>query len=125
MAIVEGCQLKVEEIEPRTRLFVGNVPKCKSNQDLEKTFYLMTSALKLVISFPSHDSLTGNRGFCFLEYTTHGAAVAAKERLMSMKIFGTDLVVEFAKEDKKAIRSKVYFQPPTFYYDVPEILRSM
>lgn len=92
------------QVKHKTRLFVGNVPKCKTHTDLEKTFYLMTSGLKNVISFPSHNPTSnnelGNRGFCFLDYTTYGAAICAKERLMSMKIFGTDLFIDWAKFEK-------------------------
>lgn len=89
----------VTVIEPRTRVFVGNLPKCKTTDNIQKSFHVMTSGLRSVMTFPNKPS--GNRGFCFLNFTTHGAAVAAIERLNCIKFFGTQLSVEFATDQVK------------------------
>lgn len=99
--IGHGEELIVRQVCPRKRLFIGNIPKSKSLQDLEKSFHVLTSSLLKVITFPADTEEHRNRGFCFLEYATHGAAVTARRRLAGMKIFGCDLLVDWAEKDRE------------------------
>ncbi|KAI1305389.1 APOBEC1 complementation factor [Halotydeus destructor] len=98
LEIEPGHFLIAKQITPKTRLFIGNLPKCKRFEDLEKSFGVLTHGLNQVISFSAERRGQNNRGFCFLEYNTHESAVAARKRLTSMKIFGCDLQVDWAWE---------------------------
>ena len=81
MEIAPGKALKVNVSVSNTRLFVGNIPKSKSKEDIAKEFERLSSGLVEVIIYasPDHDDddRRQNRGFCFLEYESHKAASLA------------------------------------------------
>ena len=77
--------LAVKPSVANTRLFVGNIPKSKSKDDITDEFARYGAGLTEVIIYASNekDGKKGNRGFCFLEYESHKAASRAKRRLSS------------------------------------------
>ena len=95
---IEGKALKVKVSFPNTRLFIGNIPKSKSKEDIGNTFGYITAGLVEVIIYSSPDDRKMNRGFCFLEYESHMAASLAKRRLGTgrMKVWKCDIIVDWA-----------------------------
>ena len=95
---IEGKALKVNVSFPNTRLFIGNIPKSKSKEDIGNTFGYITAGLVEVIIYSSPDDRKMNRGFCFLEYESHMAASLAKRRLGTgrMKVWKCDIIVDWA-----------------------------
>ena len=95
---IEGKALKVNVSFPNTRLFIGNIPKSKSKENIGNTFGYITAGLVEVIIYSSPDDRKMNRGFCFLEYESHMAASLAKRRLGTgrMKVWKCDIIVDWA-----------------------------
>jgi len=96
--ISEGKALKVNVSEPKTRLFLGNIPKLKGKDEIEEEFTKLTAGLREVIIYSSPDDKKKNRGFCFLEYESHKAASLAKRRLETgrIKVWSCDIIVDWA-----------------------------
>jgi heterogeneous nuclear ribonucleoprotein R len=98
LEIVSGKTLKVNVSVPNTRLFVGNIPKSKSKEDIINEFDKLSAGLVEVIIYSSPDDKKKNRGFCFLEYESHKAASLAKRRLGTgrIKVWSCDIIVDWA-----------------------------
>uniref|UniRef100_T1IVI9 RRM domain-containing protein n=1 Tax=Strigamia maritima TaxID=126957 RepID=T1IVI9_STRMM len=96
--IKKGKTLKVNISVPNLRLFVGNIPKSKSKEEIFEEFSKLAAGLTEVIIYSSPDDKKKNRGFCFLEYESHKAASLAKRRLGTgrVKVWGCDIIVDWA-----------------------------
>lgn len=97
--IRKAKHLKVNISVANLRLFVGNIPKSKSKDEIEEEFRKITDGLIDVIIYSSpDDTKKKNRGFAFLEYETHKAASLAKRRLSTgrIKVWGCDIIVDWA-----------------------------
>ncbi|KAL7638381.1 UNVERIFIED_CONTAM: hypothetical protein RMT77_010951 [Armadillidium vulgare] len=116
--IRDNATLKVNISIPNLRLFVGNIPKSKSQEEILEEFSKRTGnipknrerhelyeeftkhapGLAEVIIYSSPDDKKKNRGFCFLEYESHKAASLAKRRLSSgrLKVWGCEIIVDWA-----------------------------
>jgi RNA recognition motif-containing protein len=97
--IKPGKRLKVNISVANLRLFVGNIPKSKSKEEIEEEFRKLTENLTDVIIYSSPDDpKKKNRGFAFLEYSTHKDASVAKRRIGNgrTRVFGCDIIVDWA-----------------------------
>lgn len=96
--IKNGVQLKVNLSVPNLRLFVGNIPKSKSKEEILSEFAKLTPGLQEVIVYSSPDDRKRNRGFCFLEYDSHKSASLAKRKLSTgrTKVWNCDILVDWA-----------------------------
>jgi len=96
--ISDGKTLKINVSEPKTRLFIGNIPKSKGKDEIEEELKKVTAGLREVIIYSSPDDKKKNRGFCFLEYESHKAASLAKRRLETgrIKVWSCDIIVDWA-----------------------------
>jgi len=94
-----GKQLKVNVSIANVRLFVGNIPKNKSRDEIKEEFGKRTDGLVEVIVYGSADNpKQKNRGFAFLEYETHKQASNAKRKLQAghPKFWQCDVIVDWA-----------------------------
>lgn len=113
--IRKGKHLKCNISVANLRLFVGNIPKSKTKDEIFEEFKKITGneGLQDVIIYSSPDDpKKKNRGFAFLEYDTHKSASLAKRRLSSMriKVWGCDIIVDWAdpiEEPDEETMSKV------------------
>ncbi|GFS43962.1 heterogeneous nuclear ribonucleoprotein Q [Trichonephila inaurata madagascariensis] len=110
--IKSGKNLKVNVSVPNLRLFVGNIPKSKSKEEIFEEFGKLSVGLTEVIIYSSPDDKRKNRGFCFLEYESHKAASLAKRKLGTgrTKVWGCDIIVDWAdpqEEPDQETMSKV------------------
>ena len=98
LEIASGKELIVNISVAITRLFVGNIPKSKTKDDIAKEFNKLSSGLVEVIIYSSLDDKKKNRGFCFLEYESHKSARQAKRLLGTghMKVWSCDIIVDWA-----------------------------
>jgi len=69
-----------------------------------------------------------NRGFTFLDFDCHKTAAAAKKRLATCRVFGCDIIVDWAdplEEPDEETMSKVlaFIQHLTFNPHVPAVCR--
>lgn len=90
--IKPGKMIRVNVSTPNLRLFVGNIPKSRSRDEIREEFGKLTSGLVEVIVYNSPNENKKNRGFCFLEYESHKAASLAKRHLgkSRMKVWNCD-----------------------------------
>lgn len=110
--IKPGKCLKINISVPNLRLFVGNIPKSKSKEEIYEEFSKLSAGLAEVIIYSSPDDKKKNRGFCFLEYDSHKSASLAKRRLGTgrIKVWGCDIIVDWAdpqEEPDEQTMSKV------------------
>ncbi|XP_055955199.1 heterogeneous nuclear ribonucleoprotein R isoform X3 [Patella vulgata] len=97
--IRKGKTLKVNVSIANLRLFVGNIPKNKTREEIKEEFTRRTDGLQDVIVYGSADNpKLKNRGFAFLEYDSHKAASTAKRKIGSgrVKVWGCDIIVDWA-----------------------------
>lgn len=98
-----GKKLRCNVSIANTRLFVGNIPKSKSKEDILEEFQnnAELEGLQDVIVYPSAEDpdRRKNRGFAFLEFTDHKNASTAKRRLSNGRLrpWNCDLVVDWAE----------------------------
>ncbi|XP_038076565.1 heterogeneous nuclear ribonucleoprotein Q-like isoform X1 [Patiria miniata] len=95
--IKENWQINCNISIPKSRLFVGSVPKNKSKQEIKEEFEKATTGLLDVIIYHGEDK-TKNRGFAFLEYDSHRSANTARRQLMSgkVRVWNTMVTVDWA-----------------------------
>jgi len=94
--IAPGQFLKVNIQINNSRLFVGNIPKEKSKEELQDTFGPMVKHLTDVIIYTTPGSKQANRGFCFLDFENHKAASDAKRKLLTVPVWSRELMVSWA-----------------------------
>lgn len=97
--ISPGKKLKVNISIANVRLFVGNIPKNKTKDEIKEEFGKRTDGLKDVIVYSSADNQKlKNRGFAFLEYDNHKQASNAKRKLQAghPKFWQCDIIVDWA-----------------------------
>lgn len=101
--IKNGVHLKVNLSVPNLRLFVGNIPKSKSKDEIFAEFSKLTPGLQGVIVYSSPDDRKRNRGFCFLDYDSHKSASLAKRKLSTgrTKVWNCDLLTDWADSQEE------------------------
>lgn len=83
------------------RLFVGNLPKAKTERELTEEVNRITRGLARIITYKDLEQPTMHRGFCFLDYETGQAAAEAKQLLARYKMFGCKTVVDWADPESE------------------------
>ncbi|XP_013416723.1 heterogeneous nuclear ribonucleoprotein Q [Lingula anatina] len=111
--IKPGKKIKVNISVPNVRLFIGNIPKNKSKEDIMEEFGKIAEGLVDCIVYGNPDDpKKKNRGFAFLEFDSHKSASTAKRRLSSgrVKAWNGDFAVDWAdpqEEPDQETMSKV------------------
>lgn len=115
-----GKKLQAKITRPKKRLFVGNLPKSRSQEELQHHFNAFLPGFKQAVLPPVINivklSSSGvpqtstklisigkedrNQGFCFLEFYGSKEASLAKKVISSRKVFGVDLFVDWADADE-------------------------
>ncbi|XP_068233765.1 RNA-binding protein 47-like [Palaemon carinicauda] len=67
------------------RLFLGNIPKEKTREELFREASRLTENVERIIMFLQLDDRQKNRGFALIEYRTHRDAAMARRRLLADK----------------------------------------
>jgi RNA recognition motif-containing protein len=99
-----GKYLKVNASVANTRLFVGNIPKNRSKDEILEEFQKHTEGLVSVIVYSAPDDPKKlNRGFAFLDYDSHKSASAARRTIASTRlhIWGSEIIVEWAEPQEE------------------------
>ncbi|XP_070190681.1 heterogeneous nuclear ribonucleoprotein R-like isoform X2 [Littorina saxatilis] len=105
--IRKGKPLKLNISVANLRLFVGNIPKNKTRDEIKEEFGKRTEGLIEVIVYGSADNpKLKNRGFAFLEYDTHKNASTAKRKLATgrVKVWQCDIIVDWADPQEEPDR---------------------
>jgi RNA recognition motif-containing protein len=83
------------------RLFVGKLPKDKSGEEIREAMSRCTANVVDVIVHPSYKDNTKNRGYAFVEYSTHRDAAMARRKLLpgKFKLFDCEIQVDWAQPE--------------------------
>ena len=85
------------------RLFVGGIPKSVCKEEIMHEMEKVTDGVVDVIVYPSAADKTKNRGFAFVEYSSHRAAAMARRKLIPGKIqlFNHQIAVDWAEPERE------------------------
>lgn len=85
------------------RLFVGGIPKLKTKAEIHKEVSSVTENVVDIIVYPSAADKNKNRGFAFVEYTTHKAAAIARKKMIlnGIELWGHTVAVDWAEPERK------------------------
>lgn len=106
--IATGKTLKVNVSVANRRLFIGNIPKSKSKEEILEELRKHTDGVMDVIIYSNPDASDRfkNRGFCFADFTDHKSASDAKRKFTQgknkqIRPFNCDLVVDWAEQQEE------------------------
>ncbi|XP_046960219.1 probable RNA-binding protein 46 [Vanessa cardui] len=120
-------QLNGYEIRPRRqigvvksvdncRLFVGNIPKTKTKEEVMEELSKRVTGIVDVILYKNCFDRKLNRGFAFVEFTSHRAAAMARRALVPgcVKLWDQEVMVDWAEpepdiDDDQMKRVKVLY----------------
>ncbi|XP_046455799.1 probable RNA-binding protein 46 [Daphnia pulex] len=94
------------------RLFIGGIPKDKSEEEIHKEMSRITEGVVRVILYSSVVDKKKNRGFAFIEYESHRAAALARRKCLPdrLLLWGKNVAVDWAEPEpvvEEEILSKV------------------
>merc|ERR1719483_809800 len=89
------------------RLFVGNIPKDKGEEELLEKFGSIVKHLKTAIIYSTPGSNLANRGFCFLDFESHKSASDAKRKLLTLQVWNRELMVSWADTQEEPDEKKM------------------
>ncbi|XP_050730282.1 probable RNA-binding protein 46 isoform X1 [Eriocheir sinensis] len=78
--------LGVSRSVDNNRLFVGGIPKTRAREEVLDEMRRVTEGVVKVILYPCVNDRTKNRGYAFVEYTSHKAAAMARRKLFSGRL---------------------------------------
>jgi len=100
-----GKAIKANSSVANLRLFIGNIPKTKSKEEIKEELTKVVEGVIEVIVYAPADEVDKkkNRGFCFVDFDTHKNASAAKRKLAvgRARIFNRDIAVDWADPDEE------------------------
>ncbi|CAF0784046.1 unnamed protein product [Rotaria sordida] len=104
-AIRPGKLLKANGSVANLRLFIGNIPKTKSKEEIREELLKVVEGVTNIIVYTPADEADKkkNRGFCFVDFDTHKNASVAKRKLGNarVRVFNRDIAVDWADPDEE------------------------
>ncbi|CAK9301682.1 unnamed protein product [Gordionus sp. m RMFG-2023] len=99
--IRKGKTLGVCPSVDNCRLFIGGLPRDKTEYDIKENVSQLTEGVINVILYPSAEEKTKNRGYAFIEYDCHKSAAMARRKLVPGKIqlWGKPIIVDWAEPE--------------------------
>lgn len=96
-----GKHIGVVKSVDNCRLFVGNIPKTKSKEEVYEELSNRVTGIVDVILYKNAYDRKLNRGFAFVEFTSHRAAAMARRALIPgcVKLWNEDVMVDWAEPE--------------------------
>jgi len=119
----KGRTLRCSLSQAKHRLFVGNVPKGLSEEELTNVIKGQGPGVVNIEMFKDQHGPNRNRGFLFVEYYNHACADYARQKLSSrdFKVDGSLLTVSWAEPKGSTDPSSAAAQVKTIYVkNLPE-----
>ncbi|CAG4958812.1 unnamed protein product [Parnassius apollo] len=114
------------------RLFVGGIPKTKTEDDILQELSKRVSGIVKVILYKNGHDKRLNRGFAFVEFTCHRAAAMARRALVPgrVKIWDQEVMVDWAEpepdiDDDQMKKVKVLYARNFQISTTPETIKSI
>ncbi|KAG1359137.1 heterogeneous nuclear ribonucleoprotein Q [Cocos nucifera] len=100
----KGRTLRCSLSQVKHRLFVGNVPKSLSEEELRKILEESAPGVQNIEMFKDQQNPSRNRGFLFVEYYNHACADYARQKMSSpnFKMDGSNPTVSWADPKNSA-----------------------
>lgn len=95
--ILPGKMLMVRQSQPNLSLFVGNINRNQTKEQISTIFSRLTKGLIKAVVKSSYYEANKNCGFCFLEYESHATAQSARLVLKHSKVWGRQLFVDWSQ----------------------------
>jgi heterogeneous nuclear ribonucleoprotein R len=115
---VQGRTLRCSLSQAKHRLFIGNVPKGLSEEELTNIIKAKGPGVVNIEMFKDQHDPNRNRGFLFVEYYNHACAEYARQKLSSrsFKVDGSQLTVSWAEPkgstDPSSAAARTVDMPP-------------
>uniref|UniRef100_J3N788 RRM domain-containing protein n=1 Tax=Oryza brachyantha TaxID=4533 RepID=J3N788_ORYBR len=119
----KGRTLRCSLSQAKHRLFVGNVPKGMSEEELRNIIHGKGPGVVNIEMFKDLHDPSRNRGFLFVEYYNHACADYARQKLSApnFKVDGSQLTVSWAEPKGSSDSSSAAAQVKTIYVkNLPE-----
>ena len=99
--IKPNCRISVVKSVDNNRIFIGNIPKAFSENDVFNQMKNITTGIKKVILYPSVNDRTKNRGYGFVEFENHQLAAMARQKYKTtpMVWVGHEIKVDWAEPE--------------------------
>ncbi|KAL1140020.1 hypothetical protein AAG570_006997 [Ranatra chinensis] len=96
--LVPEHQIKVCRSVDNRRLFLGQIPKDKTKQEIFDALSSIVSGVVDIILFISASDKRFNKGFCFAEFETHRAAAMARRTLVvnGLRFWNREVRIDWA-----------------------------
>lgn len=93
-----GAKIGVYKSVDNCRLFMGNIPRDKTQDEIANELAPYADGLENVILYKSLENPDENRGFAFLEFESHRAAAMTRRKLQPGTFFlwGRSILVDWA-----------------------------
>ncbi|KAJ0180065.1 hypothetical protein K1T71_004656 [Dendrolimus kikuchii] len=128
--IQPGKRIGVVKSVDNCRLFIGGIPKEKTKREVLDELSKNVSGIVDVILYKNCFDTKLNRGFAFVEFTSHSAAAMARRALVpgEVKLWGHDVMVDWAEpepyvDDEQMQRVKVLYVRNFLIKTTPETIK--
>lgn len=124
--IVPGKYLAVKHSEPNLCLFVGNIHRGQTKDQIHEKFDRISDGLVKTVVKGSFYEEAKNCGFCFLEYESHLAASLAKQKLTNgrTKVWGRQLFVDWSQRRTESDPEKTKNCKTIFLNNLPKTVNA-
>ncbi|XP_038972949.1 heterogeneous nuclear ribonucleoprotein Q-like [Phoenix dactylifera] len=118
----KGRTLRCSLSQAKHRLFIGNVPKSLSEDELRKILEESGPGVENVEMFKDPQNPSRNRGFLFVEYYNHACADYARQKMSSpnFKMDGSNPTVSWADPKNSADSSAAAQVKALYLKNLPE-----
>ncbi|XP_003740180.1 probable RNA-binding protein 46 [Galendromus occidentalis] len=99
-ALRKSTEGLIVRTEMGRRLYVANIPKVKTKEDIFNHFNRFLGGLVDVMVY-TYPGSTQNRGFCFIEFNSSKNAMFAKETIVASRPWGCEVVVDWADPEQE------------------------
>ncbi|XP_028026365.1 probable RNA-binding protein 46 [Bombyx mandarina] len=127
-----GKHIGVVKSVDNCRLFVGNIPKTKSKEEVYEELSNRVTGIVDVILYKNAYDRKLNRGFAFVEFTSHRAAAMARRALIPgcVKLWNEDVMVDWAEpepdvDDEQMKTVKVLYVRNFLIKTTPDTIQSV
>ncbi|KAG6453481.1 probable RNA-binding protein 46 [Manduca sexta] len=132
LEIRKGRHIGVVKSVDNCRLFVGNIPKSKTKEEVMEELSNRVAGIVDVILYKNAYDRRLNRGFAFVEFTSHRAAAMARRALVPgcIKLWDQDVMVDWAEpepdvDDEQMKTVKVLYVRNFLIKTTPECIQSV
>ncbi|KAJ9540063.1 hypothetical protein OSB04_026569 [Centaurea solstitialis] len=112
---LKGRRVKCSTSQAKHKLFIGNVPKSWTREDMEKVVSRVGPGINSVELLKDPQNSRRNRGFAFIEYYNHACAEYSRQKMLNPKFKLDDNAPTVSWADPKNAESSASSQVKAVY----------